>query len=1348
VRPAPTSPGLPGQARHVPAVARAKERNRQARAKYQRQQRRQRLARRRERQAAGYALKGPAARANIKSEPFVTRRGGVSVRRRRPGDLSQLSKFATPLAAITPVPLTKARLATKAARPIVRLVKGGSKARRAPARPKPTIRPSKAPKPARRAPGRSKGAVRRTPKQKRPSTLREGGSSLIAAGTGASAVDEEIRRVASAPYHAAKAFKEDKRVRQETVRGVKALPREFVQGTFKAVTDPKGATKGLAEQYSHLYGPLVKGDSKTFRKRLGDRGSGGVVGPALDFGLIGGPAVSRAALAAGKRGALGRKVKRITTTERPVLRYAPGKEGTKRQYTSERLVQRVRQHRRDTRRQKVHARRHAATRAARMPEERGRALDVMRPRKGEVVPRDIGRSIPGLSRYATSTRLARRQTAREKGRGRVGLLDEATRAERTFERSTGKLTPVQKDAFATALELGITRPDRLVALRAIEGRIADVRRERGRRRARGEPVRVAKTRAGSNEELARLKRVRDSLRKGEEVFTPEFRGALRRLGGLERRAAGRSVRGEGAGLSQVTLRRAKPQVEYLIRRGALPAIEDVLDTPEAMAVRELSGRVEALRGARRQATGGRRAELARASRQAVDDLERARTQLLEGPTFGTYINRLGRQRIARAAESRGLERPTYVPAEKAFKERFADKAIGGSRALAEDRRYTGELFRTGTRDVRPRVFLQGVTRSIKRKHNINLIARVADRTGIPLNELIGEAGAGRLPENLTAGARLKRPQQRTHTAPEVLEGLRQVGIDERHVVLFNPGRMFATVKREAGELADELDLGDPDIRAAFDDAAIRNQADYELRTRAADFDQERGWIAIPREAFDELDTAAGNLELFARAFDISKSQASRVLLGLLNVSWLGFQVGANTFLTGLAGVGPFEYLRAQVWWNRLSPAKKEALRPVLNIQPHQLDVAKRHTGASAGTWINRYRALKETDFWRRARVANVPRHIMDNAFRFDKAQTASFRRAVFFDATKREAMQRLGENAQGIVRIQDQLAPRMFGSKRLTDQMDVVLNDRRAIEAHAEHVDRMLGDYLTFAKTERATLQRFVMFYGFMRHSLQFTLWTMPTRHPITLGIIGKLALLSDKEKRDMFGVEDIPWELAGLQFKFRGRQVQVNVGRMSPVGNALFEARNPAALIGLLPPAISIPLSAITGLKFFTGKPARVRGEITFDAAKRLAEDPTKLGAIDRARLFLNQVEGLIPPLREARRLTFKGPQGDDAVLVLEPFGQGARPTRKIKDEQIAAEMAKQQARERSRSPLEDLLLTAIGARELHPERVAYLRRKAAESKGKKPSPAQTTRDFIYGTPRPGKSSGLSEHRSYIYGP
>ena len=78
----------------------------------------------------------------------------------------------------------------------------------------------------------------------------------------------------------------------------------------------------------------------------------------------------------------------------------------------------------------------------------------------------------------------------------------------------------------------------------------------------------------------------------------------------------------------------------------------------------------------------------------------------------------------------------------------------------------------------------------------------------------------------------------------------------------------------------------------------------------------------------------------SRIVDISRGKISRVLLG--NPAWLTFQVASNALLTGLAGTGPIDALRAQRWWKNLPDAEKEALAPEVGI--HGWHDEARHQG--------------------------------------------------------------------------------------------------------------------------------------------------------------------------------------------------------------------------------------------------------------------------------------------------------------------------------------------------------------------------------------------------------------------
>jgi uncharacterized membrane protein YgcG len=592
----------------------------------------------------------------------------------------------------------------------------------------------------------------------------------------------------------------------------------------------------------------------------------------------------------------------------------------------------------------------------------------------------------------------------------------------------------------------------------------------------------------------------------------------------------------------------------------------------------------------------------------------------------------------------------------------------------------------------------------------------------------------------------------TMKAKELIDAMDDLSLPTRDYVFYNPGVLYDTANIYEIGGARSLDQAQArSFKDAFQKASVDGSTGRDM-LKTGEFSEVTGFVPIPRHVYDELAPVLNNW--VGRSWDIGKNKFSRIILGLANVSWIVFQMGANAFLTGMAGVGPLEYLRAQQWWHSLDAPTKRAMEPILNIEPHLADTRERFMGFDAhdSDIAVRYQAFRDSDLANSFSKANIFRRIMDTSFRIDRAQTASFRRALFYNSIKKEALENMGSSLTEALAVQGKLTGKLFkrddwarveaeGARglaekqttKLNGQIDALLRNKLSVEQHARIVDEWLGDYTTFTHAERQVLQRFTMFYGFLRHSTRFAFYTMPIKHPIMAGILGKLALMSDKETRDLLGIDDIPISLAGITFKLNGNIMQINFGRMSPTGNALFEASNPLAVFGLLPPMFTLPIAA-SGFNLFTGRYSQVRGENRYEAFQRGLGG---LSLLDRIKLVAHDTESIIPPLRAYEQYAFKGPQGEDTSVIF-----GASPTQiTTAKNAIQAEIKRQE-----QEGILGVVLRQFGTRTVDPGYLQYLRQQEADKRNKSigsgsaggyhfPSSSSSGGGFHYG----GGSSGGS---------
>ncbi len=637
------------------------------------------------------------------------------------------------------------------------------------------------------------------------------------------------------------------------------------------------------------------------------------------------------------------------------------------------------------------------------------------------------------------------------------------------------------------------------------------------------------------------------------------------------------------------------------------------------------------------------------------------------------------RRVKRAAAERGLQRPGYFPSEKRAGGVFSPFAVGGTKAVKGPKAYTGELFRTGRESAEPEVFTRGLARNIKRKANWNVVAENFDRHAFEWSK--------------------------DKSIKELSDDLERRGIDPGSVAFWNPEKYRQArqsfEKQTDGEDLERSGVGEEPVAAGVTEAVDAATADgKKLATRPEDFADSKGWSVVPRAVHDEITADTRPSGPAARSFDVVKGKTSRVMLGS-NPAWLQFQVASNALLTGLAGTGPVNAVKAQAWWRGLPDDVKADVEPYIGVGHFNDSIQQTKLGASANNrLVNAYRGLKATPVFQRAGKLNP----LDLMFRADQAQNNFFRKAVLYSRVKKDAYERMGQNASAAIRLQD----RLVGMLKLgpEEQMRAVLRDSKSLERHAEHVNDFLGDYLTYTAKERRAFGRPVMFYGFLRFSLRFLFYTMPVKHPVMTSIIGNLGRLQTEEVRRLLGGDQLPWALGKFYWSDDGQLKSIDLSRANPFLNTLTELRAPKDLLGLLPPFAIAALDQFYSKSSFKDRPLRVRGE----SQGRRSEE---YDVADRARVYLEQMLDLVAPYRTAEKLTQEGPQGDDSLLV------DPRPT-KYKRPDIVESIRKDVERRKSEPTWKRLLrelVPLIPERSKDPELARRIRETRGKEKKKVPA-------------------------------
>jgi hypothetical protein len=392
---------------------------------------------------------------------------------------------------------------------------------------------------------------------------------------------------------------------------------------------------------------------------------------------------------------------------------------------------------------------------------------------------------------------------------------------------------------------------------------------------------------------------------------------------------------------------------------------------------------------------------------------------------------------------------------------------------------------------------------------------------------------------------------------------------------------------------------------------------------------------VPKAVHDEIMADTRPSSAAGRAYDITKGKASRILLG--NPAWLQFQIGANALLTGLAGTGPVNALKAQAWWHTLSTAEREAIEPYIGV--HKFYDEQTKLGAASNSRIvNAYRAFKDTGLYQAAHKANP----LDAIFRADNAQNTFFRKAVFYSQAKRAAYRDMGQEAGHVIRLQKQLASIVNLGPQ--DRMRALVRNQKSIDDYAAHVNDMLGDYTTYTHRERKVLGRSVMFYGFLRYSVKFAFYTMPIHHPMMSAILTQVGRLERDELEQIFGADVPPWEI-GNYYSQDGK-TRVAVTRLNPFFNAI-QWQGPQSIVGAFSPLAQVTINQVAGKNVSFDQLYTANGSTAYKIKA------SEIGAANRAQIAIQELLSTSPYYRAAQKTGIPGIVGpllgrqtDDASL------------------------------------------------------------------------------------------------------
>lgn len=1071
--------------------------------------------------------------------------------------------------------------------------------------------------------------------------------------------------------------KQPKRTVKDTAKAAVGIPA----GIARMVLNPKESAKGIVADYKRRYAPALKGDYDKFHKRQLKEGS---VPELLDASIATtgtGAAVGRAAQRAATAGSLGKAAKRVATQETK-LRVSGGEGGVVTRKPSKNLLRNIAADRQYKRRARVQAKRAARPEASGIVRE-AEAANKAAGRVVEVTP----------VRRRKAKRAQVRSVASDGGVALQRMKGEQHREVLSTKTGTAAslkgLSKDEKAGLKYAAQYGIR--DAEGGRRVLKKHRERVASERAKREAEGNPVRPIV------DELPEIDRL---IENADKVFTPNLRRVVKTEGNRSRKLAHR----DPAMADDQALRRAyqpaaelfdvKPvageSAKQFVRR-VRQKMNDDTPIPSARVRRPSKDRAvprivskpgeqprvadvrldkrgfdEVVPGSERPLSHVYRAVSEEEYQNAVKNgylksdgrrnlvADEGTVASMDNPAF--YLPNKGEGRILRIAVRDGDGWSTnpndgYIKTQKPIpidrvegSRKYVDKkpaprsgtlgsaayfksqeipqgvhamfAKGGSRAVQGEKKYTGALTRTGRESSDPQILVRSNAQNIKRKYNWNLVGDTVDKHVF------------------------KWSREKKYTAHELQKEITRKGIDPESVALWNPRlyreRAAAVAKAEDG----------PDADVTFTDKSVHtaaSEATASLDDLALDADRFKvaGWQVAPKDVIEEvMDTARSNRgEAIGRAYDISKGQISRILLA--NPAWLGFQVGSNTLMAGLAGVSPADVARSMRFYKKMDPETRATHEALFGV--HGWFKEQRRMGAAGGRFTQAWNAVKDTPFYQKALEGKSPFDTL--FFRPDNAQNNMFRRALMYNRLKKETYAAINRDASSIVVAQNRLLGALKGNPE--KQMLQLAKNRKVVEEHAKAVDDFLGNWTRYTARERKVFSRFVMFYGFFRFSTRLAFYTMPVEHPLMSSILLQVGRLEKDEIERIFGTEPPPWEYGNFYGTGSGFGKDVDpktanripTTRLVPFFNAL-QYGNPSAVVGSLAPPVGILANQLAGKNVALDQPYKINKSTAY--VQRAGD----LSLKDRFEIAVSEAAKLSPYVRAAEAATLRGKQGSDSSI------------------------------------------------------------------------------------------------------
>lgn len=1019
------------------------------------------------------------------------------------------------------------------------------------------------------------------PGQRTAATVRTGGVSA-----------SDVARYADAPIHVLRALQESGTARSRTLSSGPELLAGLVPGAVAAgdqlITNPAKFQRSIEGDLKERYGQGSYADVKRGVEKHG------AIVYGLDIGAA--AAVGGRAATAGLR--VSPKTREFVAGTRPNLRIAEGVSKEQRLSpnaflaTGQRATDRLRERALIRRREKDIKRRDPT---------RGQQPDI-----GEVVG-----LTPRLQRWRRN-----RMLMGQKGRDVIRYAANQERVFKTHRRGEAAATHKQRksNARSYAIDLGLD-VDPVAGRAQLHAFKEHILAERKARKVEDLPQ-------AAIEELDDLAYLHDNY---EKIVTPK----------LVARAEEARLTAEETGAGDVSF---KEDTGRLRARGPQARVMgEPLEAQEFELAPKVSYKIERVEQPGKKkplwsVTGGRgKAQVFKTKKQAT--AHQKKLEAIPRPTRTETPDEIV-ARIDEAAAERGLRPGGYVPHTSGGRRADVYTAGMNVQAKAGVKKSEYKLFDLGVVDRSYPAWEQGIASNLKRRFQWDQNQRLINDLALRRKKLDGtETVQG--------------------TVNDWTQHFRKTGTDPKEYTFVK----HVKFKRK-------VDDDDP-LREDFDDLGHdldENKTWNELNSDPEYYESSTQWVGVPKHAYDTLASQQGGGASIARsvggrlAGKVLKQWPTKLILGL-NPSWAVIQVINDATLAVLSGVGPGTIVRSEAFWRHAPDAEAtlERSQPFIGATHFERELTGR--GQRLGHLVDNEitntlgdmtNTLKNSPLklGKPGALIYENRNPLDYLFRFTHYEADKFRRALLYKQMEREAYTDMGAAAGGAMKLLEPLH-QAFNVNRASRSAQARIADisksRELMEEFGTHVDRMMGNYTRFGPKERAFLERNIMFYGFLRFSLRFSLWTMPTRHPIVSSILGHLSTMHAKETRKLLGVKGdeplLPGVLAKYYYMDGKKVMELPFQRANPALNALTQNTSWHGLVALLPPLGQELLNQVASKDLYSNKAYRLEGDPSLEHEPKLLD--SKLDGTARFKIATANLLSALAPYR-----TFVAPGEDRSPM------------------------------------------------------------------------------------------------------